>query len=100
MPYPLGLFTMVGVGRDGVRHNKFWECLDAMDGSYRVRWGPIGSEGRCQHVRSDQAQKRIDDKLREGYRHSHLSATTVPERLATDLGASLPQAPVARRARL
>ena len=101
MPFPLGRFTLVGVGRDGVRHNKFWECLDACNGRYQVRWGAIGQEGRTQMVDAADAQRRIDDKRGKGYEHDPRSPTTVPNRMAADLERNLPAAPSpVRRARL
>lgn len=99
MPYPLGMFTKVGLGRDGVRHNKFWECLDAQDGSFRVRWGPIGSEGRTQRVNASEAQKRIDAKERDSYIHASGSFTKLQEKVAAEIAAVLPPAPSVRRAR-
>jgi predicted DNA-binding WGR domain protein len=48
--------------------HKFYEWVTMTDGTHLVRWGRIDTKGQSQTVTRDEAKKRVDEKIRKGYR--------------------------------
>lgn len=70
-------------------HNKYWTCVQTLDGTYQVTWGPRGAQdikSRRQVVSVGEALSRIREKLRSGYKHTqdHTSAVVALDRLTLE----------------
>lgn len=96
----LGRFTLIGTGADGTDHRKFWECLEDGTGKYLTRWGRIGTKGQSKPgLTSWEAETKVREKTREGYRHDPDSAPSLQEETRRRLAAALPDAGLTRPAR-
>lgn len=91
------MYFVDGLGRYELQDessNKFWECLEDLDGTYLVRWGKIGApKGQTQNGLSYwEASRRIEEKKRKGYIYIKGSAKSLAERERRDLEAKIPEA--------
>jgi poly [ADP-ribose] polymerase len=59
--------TLIQVNAAG-NNNKFYELVTLADGSVRARWGRVGSEGSTTIYPAGSFQKKLNEKLRKGYR--------------------------------
>lgn len=88
---------MFGLGRYELkdsRSNKFWECLEDLDGTFLVRWGKIGApKGQIQNqLNASEAMLRIHEKRRKGYQYIQGSAQSLAERERREMELKIPEA--------
>jgi len=47
--------------------HKFWMVTPHSKGSWKITWGRVGSDGKSQCIDTNEATKRVREKLKKGY---------------------------------